>query len=83
MNDINLFENGIDLEYVQKMKDFFNSLPIGEIKDYVVRDLTDNPVKFVTNVKFYITNKEFIKDYRDVTFNDDLTKIRIEESLPF
>lgn len=69
----------IEINYLTQIVNYLDETPKGMSKIFVIADLTDTPGKFINHLKFYIDNQKHFENFRDITFNDDYTKIRVEE----
>lgn len=73
----------IEIDYLTKLLDYLLDLPDGMSKIHVIDDLSDTPGKFIHHVKFYLDNRDYVEDFRDITFNEEYTKIRVEERIKY
>jgi len=67
-----------DRVYFDRLAEFFMK---NQGKTYTVKELSTNPVKFIDHVKEYVDNRHIIKEYVDVSFDDNYTKIKIHEKI--
>lgn len=68
----------LDKDYLKRLAAFFYK---NQGKTYTVKELSNDPIKFVLHIKHYIDTRHSRKEYVDVSFNNEYTKIKIQNKL--